>query len=73
MFDAELWAISDGFELSIKETNNRNPIMITIFKYSQVVIAKIPDPQVKAGEDIIRALIQENVHKIMSGGHTFVL
>ncbi len=47
--------------------------MITIFTDSQAAIAKILDPQVRAGGDMIRAIIQENAYNIMSGGNTLVL
>lgn len=72
-FDAELWAISDALEISIKETRNGNPLKITIFTDSQAALAKIIDSKAKIGGDTIRALIQENAHEIKSSGHTLIL
>ena len=49
LFNVKLWAILDALELSIKETKNRDLIMITIFRDSQAAIAKNFDPQVRVG------------------------
>ena len=63
----------NALEISIKGTRNGNPLKITIFTDSQAALAKIIDSKAKIGGDMIRALIQENAHKIKSSGHTLVL
>ena len=55
-FDAELWAISDALELSIKKMRNGNPSMITIFTDSRAAVAKILDSNARTGGDAIRTL-----------------
>lgn len=72
-FDAELWAISDTLELSIKKTRNKSSTTITIFTDLYAVIAKILESKVRPGKNAIRDLIYQNALNIRNNGYTLVL
>lgn len=73
LIDTKLWAILDVLKISIIEIKTGNLLKITIFTDSQAALAKIMDSKAKNGREIIRALIEENAHKIKSNGYTLVL
>lgn len=45
-FDAELWAISDALEMSIKKTRNGSPTTVTIITNLHAAITEILDSKV---------------------------
>lgn len=72
-FDAELWAISDALEISIKKTRNRNPKTVTVFTDSHAAISKIVDPRVRPGGGAVRDLIYQKALNIRENGHLLVI
>lgn len=49
LFDAELWAILDALEMTIKKTRYTNPTTVTIFTDSHAAITKILEPKIRPG------------------------
>ena len=75
-FDAELWAISDALEMTIKKTRNTNPTTVTIFTDSHAANTKILEPKIRPGGGLIRDLIHRNALDIQNdrrGGSTWWL
>ena len=72
-FDAELWAISDALEMTIKKMRNTNPTIVTIFTDSHAAITKILEPKIRPGGGMIRDLIHWNALDIQNDGHFLVL
>lgn len=72
-FDAELWAISDALEISIKKTRNANPTTVTVFTGSHAAIGKTVNPKVRPGGGAVRDLIYQNALDIRKNGHLLVI
>ena len=73
LFDAELWAISDALEISIKKTRNTQPTTVTVFTDLHAAIGKIVNPKVRPGGGARRDLIYQNALDIRENRHFLVI
>lgn len=73
LFDVKLQAISDALKISIKNTKNRSPIIITVFIDSYASITKIYEPKIRPDKGAVRDLIYQNALNIKNNRYTLVL